>query len=367
MKPAIVVVAYNRADALRRILNSLSEADYDDTDIPLVISVDHSEVKEVRQTAENFSWTHGPKRIVTHAERMGLKAHILECGNLSEEFGSIIMLEDDLYVSPQFYRFAKAALEFTSKDERIGGVSLYNHRFNVFARLPFEPMDDGYDNWYFQFASSWGQAWTKEQWQGFRDWQKLHDGEDLSGNGMPSDAAAWSESSWLKYAIKYLIEEDKYFLYPRISYTTNFFDAGEHSVRANTDLQVPLAFGRRESFNFSTLENTEAVYDAYFENALLPYESDIYGLKYRDNAMKMNYLLSVHLLPYHVIETYGLVLRPADANVKLRIAGNEIKLYDLTRKANKRKKEAGLLEDYFYPGMNRKKMLDLLQYKVWNR
>ncbi|MBR1892540.1 MAG: hypothetical protein IJ815_03285 [Lachnospiraceae bacterium] len=367
MKPAIVVVAYNRADALKRVLGSLAAADYEEKDIPLVISIDKSDVAEVDKTAEDFVWEHGEKRIITHDVRMGLKAHVLECGDLTEEYGSIIMLEDDLFVSPYFYGFAKAALEFSDGNDDIGGISLYNHRFNVFARMPFEPIDDGFDNWFLQIASSWGQAWSKEQWKEFREWQKEHDGEDLHGNGMPSDAADWPESSWLKYAIKFLIETDRLFLYPRVSYTTNFFDAGEHSVKANTDLQVPLATGKHRDYIFSDISNSEAIYDAYFENELLPYESDIYGLKYRDDAIKMRYVLSVRSLPYHVEATYGLVLRPADANIKLKVPGNEIKLYELTRKGPNNKKDAGILEDYFYPGMNRKKMLELLKYKVWNR
>ncbi|SFK77425.1 Glycosyl transferase family 2 [Lachnospiraceae bacterium KH1T2] len=367
MKPAIVIAAYNRVESLKRILVSVAEASYDFDDIQLIISIDNSDNHEVARIAEKFHWKHGNKRVVRHADRLGLKKHILECGDYTHEFGSIIMLEDDLYVSPEYYRFASSALDFSAMRDEIGGISLYNHRFNVFARLPFEPMDDGYDNWYFQFASSWGQAWTAKQWDDFKNWQKKHDGEDLHGNGMPSDAAAWSETSWLKYAIKYLIETDRYFLYPRISYTTNFADAGEHAFHAVTDLQVPLSYGTTHTFHFSGLADSRAVYDAYFENALMPYESDLYGLKMRDHAVKMNYLLSTQALPYYVMEHYGLVLRPMDANIFLKIPGREIRLYDLTRKAKAFKTETGILEDYFYPGMNRKKMMNLMKYRAFNR
>ena len=367
MKPAIVVVAYNRDDSLRRILRSIESAVYDEDNIELIISIDYSENKKVRECAEKFSWKHGEKRIVVHAERMGLKRHILECGNYASEYGSIIMLEDDLYVSPDFYNFASRALEFTSAYPQIGGVSLYAHKFNVFARLPFEPIDDGYDNWYFQFASSWGQAWTSDQWEGFAGWLEKHDGEDISGNGLPSNVASWGESSWLKYAIKYLIETDKYFLYPRISYTSNFADAGEHAVHAVTDLQVPLAFGHRENFRFSTILESGSVYDAYFENSLLSYESDLYGLKYRDSQMKTRFLLTTKALPYKIIESYGLLLKPMDANIVQKIAGHEIRLYDLSLRAREIKTDKGLLEDYFYPGMNRQKIFELMSYRLKNR
>ena len=109
MKPAIVVVAYNRDKALKRLLNSLESADYSGfSDITLVISIDKSDSTEVIETAEAFSWEQGEKRVITHPERLGLKKHILGLGDLTAEFGSIIMLEDDLFVSPLLYHYGCA-------------------------------------------------------------------------------------------------------------------------------------------------------------------------------------------------------------------------------------------------------------------
>ena len=56
-----------------------------------------------------------------------------------------------------------------------------------------------------------------------------------------------------------------------------------------------------------------------------------------------------------------------DANILEKIGGKEIRLYDLSLKANMVKVEKGLLEDYFYPGMNRKKVFDLMTYRFKNR
>ncbi len=365
MSPAIVVIGYDRADSLKRLLGSIAEAQYPHDDITLIISLDKSGKADVEQTAKSFIWKHGEKKVVVRPERMGLKKHILTCGNYADEYGSIIMLEDDLYVSPDFYLFAEAALTATSRDPKVGGVSLYNHRFNVFARLPFEAVDDGYDNWYFQFASSWGQAWTKEQWDGFRDWQMSHDGEDLHDPGMPKDVAEWGDSSWLKYAIRYLVDTDKYFLYPRISETTNFADVGVHASGSVTDLQVPMRAVHRGEYIFSTVEQSRARYDAYFENIDLPHPSDLYGLKYRDGAVGKNtqdtFIFSTDRLPYETVDSYGLDLRPIDANILYRTTGRRIFLYDLSQPKKNVKERHGALERYFYPGMNRKKIMNLIR------
>ena len=122
---AIVVIAYNRVLPLKRLLGSLARADYPkDSDIPLIISIDKSDNEEVLQAAEAFSWEHGEKRIITHEKRLGLKKHVLECGNHSRQYGSVILLEDDLFIMRDFYHYTRAALDFVKADKRIGGVSL---------------------------------------------------------------------------------------------------------------------------------------------------------------------------------------------------------------------------------------------------
>ncbi len=364
MKPAIVVVAYNRADSLLRLLSSLEAAVYQEEQVSLLISIDNSGERAVEEAARSFVWSHGEKRLVLHDKRLGLKRHVLECGGYCHQYGSIIMLEDDLKVSEDFYTYSCQALDFSRNHASIGGISLYNHRFNVFARFPFEPVSDGFDNWYFQFASSWGQAWSEEQWSGFEQWLKLHDGEDLHGGGMPDNVADWPESSWLKYAIKYCIEDNKYYLYPRLSLTTNFAAKGEHANSQSADLQVPLSIGHRGDYRFSAPQESKAVYDAYFENAGLDFVCDIYGIRSRDGDFPDGLLLSSQELPFEMVESYALELRPPDANVIQKLRGQDLFLYDCRKnigKAGGRKGVHGKLERYFYPGLNRKKVLELIK------
>jgi len=105
-KPAIVVVGYNRPKALERLLRSIHDADYSDySDISLVISLDKGP-SEVRDIASSFLWRYGPKRLIIHEARLGLRSHILSCGDLSQTYRTVIILEDDLVVSPAFYDYA---------------------------------------------------------------------------------------------------------------------------------------------------------------------------------------------------------------------------------------------------------------------
>lgn len=372
--PAIVTIGYNRPKSMERLLKSVENAHYPEgVSVPLVISIDNSGDDNVVKAAEEFEWTHGEKRIIAREVRMGLKEHVLACGDLTEEYGSIIVLEDDLYVSPAFYEYSQKALDFTYEDEMVGGVSLYNHLFDVHARMAFAAIDDGYDNWYFQFASSWGQAYTKGQWAAFRSWYAEHKDEPITGSDVPANVAGWSEKSWLKFYITYLIRTDKYFIYPRISYTTNFGDVGSHAVKADADLQVPLCGAEKSLYcAFSRVENSKAVYDAYFENVKLADEDiviDLYGTKPVMDMLKDNtdikYVLSSRPLPFKIVKSYGRQMRPLDANVVYEVEGDDLRLYDV-KVADKVKSEdtEALKYLYEYRGISAKRMLSILKYRV---
>ncbi len=375
-KIAIVIIAYNRSAALLRLLDSLSNAYYPEgLDVPLIISIDKSDSNEVADIAGDFIWEHGDKSVRLQEKNLGLREHVLKCGDIALEYDGIIMLEDDLYVSPSFYMYTLAAMRSVKKESRICGISLYNHRLNVHVREPFEAIDDGYDNYYMQLASSWGQAFSSDQWSGFRNWYAGHRDDDIAADNVPQNISSWSEKSWLKYYIKYLIDNDGYFLYPRVSLTTNFGDEGTHARAGDSDLQVPLAgmgkFGQID-LHFSSLEDSQAIYDAYFENVTLsdglPEEVrdkitiDMYGVKQAGSYKR--YVLTSKSLPYRILESFGRRLRPIDANIAYKIWGRDFFLYD-TDKSSKAP-EVSKTDKYLYNyrAIKAKEMLAVLKYRI---
>ena len=79
--PAIVTVGYNRPAALERLLHSLTKAHYPEG-VPLIISIDYGadNHQEVMKVAQKFVWTYGEKRVIAHEKNLGLRPHILSCG-----------------------------------------------------------------------------------------------------------------------------------------------------------------------------------------------------------------------------------------------------------------------------------------------
>ena len=337
--PPIVVVGFNRPKSLKRVLRSLANAYYPKDNIPLIISIDRGKDNgDVVEIANQFEWKFGKKIVKYAPENLGLRKHILQCGDLSLEYGSVIVLEDDLYVSPNFYYYTIQSLKFSEDKDYIGGISLYNHQTNVHTNDSFLAVDDGFDNWYFQFASSWGQAWTKDQWEKFKKWYK--DNDDLSTKqGIPRNVTSWSNKSWLKYFIAFLIDTETYFLYPKISLTTNFSDAGSHVNLESTGYQVSLLTTEKRDYAFGKLDDAQGIYDAFYENTTLgnylgiPKEDlcvDLYGYH---TAPGKRFWLTSSILDYKIVKSFSRSLRPMELNVMYDVPGKDFFLYDTDLKA----------------------------------
>ena len=325
MTPAIIVVTYNRVTSLRRLLKSIEKAHYPHNDIPLIISIDGGakNQNEIVNVAESFNWNYGTKRVINHKKNLGLKNHILSCADLSEEYGSVIILEDDVFVCNQFYNNSKFAAEFYNGDDKIAGIGLYSYKWNIHANFPFNPIKENYDVYFMQYPASWGQCWTQKQWQNFRKWLE-NDQSNFENINIPENVKKWPESSWLKYFVKYLVQENKYFVYPYYGYTTNFSDKGTHNKKLyNTMYQVPLI--EQNSLNLIKFTSDTVMYDAFFEihpdylkNKLdflkqFDFEVDLYNTKAIKN-INTKYFLSTKYSS-NPITQYSYQLKPHEQNI----------------------------------------------------
>ena len=334
----IVVVAYNRIVSLKRILGSLLQAEYPESGAELIISIDRGDNADVLQYALDFSWPFGEKKVVYQPENLGLKKHILRCGGLTQAHDGIILLEDDLYVSPDFYRYALECLAFVQGKDEIAGVALYNHRLSQLTEKLFEPLEDGFDNWYFQYACSWGQLWTRQQWAKFSAWLEENGDYDFAGSEkIPAHIREWGRHSWLKYHIAFTIETGRFFLYPRVARSTCFSDAGVNFSEKESTYQVPLMSGGRAApLRLSEIRESKAVYDAWMENLWLRTALhnqdlclDLYGSKPSFEG-KGCVLTSRRVENAQLLQSFGREMRPQEWNVLAAVPGDELRLYRLT-------------------------------------
>lgn len=335
---AIVIVCYNRIDGIKRLTQSLEKVDFDGrNDIDLIFSIDNSGSNIVEEFASTYNWKYGEKIVRTFKQRQGLKKHILSCGDYTNEYDILVVLEDDIFVSDSMYHYAYNASEYYWDDSNIAGISLYSFQKNWLKWLVrFEPQKTKYDNYFMKIAMSWGQVWTKPKWASFKSWllenESFEKAEDL-----PNVLNIWPQTSWLKYHDLYCIRENKYFVYPYVSLSTNYSDVGEHAQYSVTDHQVELMYGKKD-YLFAPNSVDAVRYDEFMEREQLgrylgiddsELTVDLWGNKPKKYYNK--YVLTIESLPYKQITAYALSLRPIELSVIVGLKGNEIKLYDTSQ------------------------------------
>lgn len=336
---AIVVIGYNRPESMKRILYRLSECYYGDDNVTLITSIDNCGDDRVEKVCDLFEWKYGEKRVIKHAQRMGLRKHILSCGDLllNEEFDALAVFEDDIYPSEAFYLYMKATYEKYVDNEQIAGISLYSPTYVTSNDFKFSPQDSMYDVYFMKVAQSWGQIWTAKQWIKFKDWYESNNEEWEYSDFVPAAIGKWGKNSWLKYYMRYCGEKDLYFVYPYKSLTTCYSETGQHTIENSTLLQRPLVIGRSEIFRLPELNEEAIRYDAFYENEnVLKHIADavriqgseitidIYGTK----PIHHRYWLTTKRKGYKVLKSFDMNMKPHEMNVILAVPGNRIFLYD---------------------------------------
>ncbi|WP_127579955.1 glycosyltransferase family 2 protein [Paenibacillus koleovorans] len=374
----IVVIGYNRVNSIDRLLSSLNSAYYDE-DVDLIISIDNSGTDCVENYANQFSWKFGKKIVRTFESRLGLRKHVLTCGNYLNEYGfeAVIVLEDDICVSPAFFSYSKKAAEFYAESDFVAGISLYTHHWNANADRPFYPIQTNYDAFFMQYPQSWGQVWLKKQWNDFYSWYRNGDYKNLNSAKVPSDVLAWPETSWLKYHIQYCIDQNKYFVYPYTSLSTNFADQGTHYKYSTNKMQVSLLMGDTYDYKFPNSMSDASVYDAYFENSKMSYLLnvpeeelcvDLYGKK---RNLESRYILNTISMPYKVVKSFGLQMRPWDMNVVYGVPGNDIYLYDTFEAATIVRNKHRSLTQWAYDTRGivllKRNFMDIIAHEIFNK
>lgn len=353
----IVVIAFNRLDSLKRVLNSLSKADYEHFSPTLYISIDKSDVTDVADYARKFNWSFGKKIVIEHPQNLGLRKHVLSCGKLLDDLDGLVVLEDDTTVANAFYSYAVRAVDCYKDNPKIAGISLYSFFRNYQTGQPFLPLNNiSSDVYMMNCAQSWGQVWMKKQWKKFISWYAAHNEEFPVMDHLPEAICKWPKSSWLKYHTRYCIEEDKYFVYPYVALSTNNSDAGTHCGKKNSAFQVPLPTGRKHDYRFSTVEES-VCYDGFFncknivKHLNLADEDvcmDFYGTK-RNTGKR--YLLSPICKDYKIVKEWSLSLRPYEQNVIMDNVGNGLFLYDTTV-VEKNSGSSNSLIEYLWPSID---------------
>ena len=323
----VLVLGYNRHLSLSRLLHSLSVLAPPSAPVDLLVSIDGGGDPNCIQRAEQFYWAHGTKRVQVHPRNLGLRTHVETAVDNVADYDAVIVLEDDLSVSPWMFHYCEQAFATYGCDPAIAQISLYAFDINESCSLPFVPIREEGDCWFSQVPSSWGQMWTRDQWIGYRNWQRSGpEGRHL--DQLPRSVRRWGEQSWKRSYFEYVVTSGLWIVHPYTSISTNHGDAGTHYPLPTHDFDVPLEI-RKRNYRFIPFADTHTRYDAWLEPSphivngteLDPSHLtvDLYGTKALAE-MRTPYLLSRKPC-VNPIKVYGTHLTPLELNVRLGVPG----------------------------------------------
>jgi len=240
----IIVFAYNRPDHLRRTLESLSlnpEAQesllfiYCDGPKDAAGEEQVKSIESVRKVAREKLWC--AQVVIKESERnRGLAASVIKgVSEVVNEYGNVIVLEDDHVTSPWFLKYMNDALAMYADANEVVCVSGYV--YPVTSRLPETFFLRGADCWGW---ATWRRGWSEFDSDGLKLLRMLEgSGEiesfDFNGaypySAMLKDQVEGKISSWaiLWYASAFL--KNKFTLYPGVSLVQNIGvdGSGTHS------------------------------------------------------------------------------------------------------------------------------------------
>jgi hypothetical protein len=163
----IAFFAFKRAESARNALRSLKACRGSEKSYLRIYcdgprsEADRAKVEEVRRVVRSEAWC-GKVDVVEQAENRGLSKSIRAgVTELCEEFGKVIVLEDDLVLHSSFLEYMNDALERYENDPRVFSVSGYNY--------PLEFRNPSADAFFAPHASCWGWGTWKRAWSRFDD------------------------------------------------------------------------------------------------------------------------------------------------------------------------------------------------------
>jgi len=165
MTPApIVLFVYNRLWHTRQTVEALQRNDLAEQSELFIYSdgpKNEEAVRNVQEIREYLQTIDGFRKItiVNRENNRGLAANIIDgVGRIVEEYGRVIVLEDDLVTSPHFLTFMNEALDRYKDEKKVWHISGWNYPIET------EGLDDAF---FWRTMNCWGWATWSDRWQYF--------------------------------------------------------------------------------------------------------------------------------------------------------------------------------------------------------
>ena len=266
MLAPVVLFVYNRLDHTTNVINSLRKNLLaDQTDLYIFSDAAKSEnglekVNAVREYIRKIDWRSSFQSVtVVEAEHnKGLAKSIIGgVTGILGKYGKVIVVEDDLVLSPYFLKYMNGALDYYKDVPDVWSISGYSFPMKSLKNYP-------HDVFYSYRGSSWGWAtwldrWVKTDWE-VKDYLELMQDKkrqkhfNLGGGDLTGMLKLQMEGKINSWAIRWVYTQSNlnmYTVYPKNSYILNDgcdgsgTNSGTHSELA-TDISGSVAICQYE-------------------------------------------------------------------------------------------------------------------------
>ncbi len=236
MLAPVVLFVYNRLEHTKEVIETLSENQLaKKTELFVFSDAPKNEngkekVEAVRRFIHRKDWQEKFKKVtITEAEKnKGLARSVIGgVSELIEQYGKVIVIEDDLVLSPFFLDYMNGALDFYENERNIWSISGYSFPMKSLKHYP-------HDVFYSYRGCSWGWATWADRWK-LTDWKV--DAYDRfvkdpawqkrfnrGGGDLTNMLRLQMEGQIDSWAVRWCFEQsnrDMYTVYPKYSYLGN--------------------------------------------------------------------------------------------------------------------------------------------------
>lgn len=161
----IIIFTYNRLEHLETLIRSLKKNSLFDNSEVLVFSdgpkneTDKKKIEKIRIFLKKNLQNH-KSEIIERDFNLGLSRNVISgITQAFENYDQLIILEDDLEVSPLFLNYMNDALNLYKSDDNVASISGYMY--------PIEPNKFSNDFFFLNLIESWGWGTWKRAWKKF--------------------------------------------------------------------------------------------------------------------------------------------------------------------------------------------------------
>lgn len=210
---------------------------------------------KILDLVDGFVWRFGDKFVHYRTANVGLQAQWLEAWWPSSDHEFAFVVEDDLEVSPLFYKFLRGLIvnyyyNSSNFNPNVYGASLQRPRFVPGKHGNKLQLDSETRLFLYQLVGTWGQLLFPKPWKEFRLWYETHKAKGIPPILQGMVTTGWykrmGERIWTPWFIKFIHSRGYFNIY------TNFMHEGALSV-SNRDAGVN--YGRSAGPDSQLLDN----------------------------------------------------------------------------------------------------------------